>query len=177
MPTAIIADDERLMRDQLRLRLQQAWPELEILDEARNGEEAIELVHKHRPDIVFLDIRMPGISGLDVASASAGACHIVFTTAYDSHAIEAFGLGVVDYLLKPLTQERLQRTVARLRESMASAVGGADLLKAMTELERRLRAAAQEERIRWISTTSSSTIKIFPIDEVLFFESDSRYTR
>ncbi|TFW32035.1 LytR/AlgR family response regulator transcription factor [Massilia horti] len=177
MPTAIIADDEDLQRNELRRLLEQVWPELEIVACCEDGSDTLDAIARLRPDVAFLDIRMPGISGLDVASASAGACHIVFTTAYDSHAIEAFGLGVVDYLLKPLTQERLQRTVARLRESMASAVGGADLLKAMTELERRLRAAAQEERIRWISTTSSSTIKIFPIDEVLFFESDSRYTR
>jgi DNA-binding LytR/AlgR family response regulator len=175
MPTAIIADDEDLQRNELRRLLELVWPELEIVACCEDGSDALDAIARLRPDVAFLDIRMPGISGLNVASASAGACRIVFTTAYDSHAVEAFSLGVVDYLLKPVTQERLEQTVARLRE--ARDVGGADLLKAMTELERRLRTAAQEEHIRWISTTAGSTIKIFPIDEVLFFESDSRYTR
>lgn len=131
----------------------------------------LDAIARLRPDVTFLDIRMPAISGLDAASASAGACRIVFTTAYDSHAIEAFDLGALDYLLKPVTQEWLAQTVARLRQH------GADLLKAMTDLGRRLRTAALQERIRWISTTAGSTIKFFPIDEVQFFESDSRYTR
>jgi DNA-binding LytR/AlgR family response regulator len=176
MPTAIIADDEDLQRNELRRLLGLAWPELEIVACCEDGGETLDAIARLRPDVAFLDIRMPEISGLDVARASAGACRIVFTTAYDSHAIEAFGLGVADYLLKPVTQERLAQTVARLRESAGKA-GEADLLKAMSDLERRLRAAAQHERIRWISTTAGSTIKIFSIDEVLFFEADSRYTR
>jgi DNA-binding LytR/AlgR family response regulator len=177
MPTAIIADDEDLQRGELQRLLALAWPELEIVASCEDGSDALDAIARLRPDIAFLDIRMPAISGLEVARASAGACRVVFTTAYDSHAIEAFELGAVDYLLKPVTQQRLAQAIERLRERVASKVGGAELLKAMRDLDQRLRAAVREERIRWISTTAGNTIKIFPIDEVLFFESDSRYTR
>jgi len=177
MPTAIIADDEDLQRSDLRRMLALAWPELQVVALCEDGAEALEAIARLRPDIAFLDIRMPGASGLEVAGASGGACRIVFTTAYNSHAIEAFDLGAVDYLLKPVTQERLAQCVARLRQQVGQDSTGADLLKAMAELDHRLRAATHAERIRWISATSGSTIKIFPIDEVLFFESDSRYTR
>lgn len=177
MPTAVIADDEDLQRNELARVLALVWPELEIVASCEDGGDALEAIARLRPDVAFLDIRMPEISGLDVARASAGACRIVFITAYDMHAIEAFDLGAVDYLLKPVTQERLERAVKRVREQGDAGLGGAQLLKAMGELDRRLRAAAQVERIRWISSTAGSTIKIFPIDEVLFFESDTRYTR
>ena len=177
MPTAIIADDEDLQRDDLQRMLALAWPELQIVAACEDGAEALDAIARLRPDIAFLDIRMPGVSGLEVAGTSAGACRVVFTTAYDSHAIEAFDLGAVDYLLKPVTQARLAQAVARLRQQVGRDSGGAELLKAMAELDRRLRAGAHEERIRWISATAGSTIKIFPIEEVLFFESDSRYTR
>ncbi|HAV36187.1 MAG TPA: DNA-binding response regulator [Massilia sp.] len=177
MPTAIIADDEDLQREDLRRMLAQSWPELEIVALCEDGHDAVDAIARLRPDVAFLDIRMPGVSGLEVAGASAGACRVVFTTAYDSHAIEAFGLGAVDYLLKPVAQDRLAQSVARLREQIGSKVDSAGLLQAMAELDRRLREGAREERIRWISATAGSTIKIFPIEEVLFFESDSRYTR
>jgi len=182
MPTAIIADDEDLQRSDLRRMLALAWPELEIVALCEDGSEALDAIARLRPDIAFLDIRMPGLSGLEVAGASGGACRVVFTTAYDSHALEAFDLGAIDYLLKPVTQERLAQAVARLRErGIGSGNSGhadsAGLLQAMMELDRRLRASAREERIRWISATAGSTIKIFPIEEVLFFESDARYTR
>lgn len=177
MPTAIIADDEDLQRTDLRRMLAQAWPELEIVALCEDGAEAIEAIARLRPDIAFLDIRMPGASGLEVAGASGGSCRVVFTTAYDGHAIEAFNLGAVDYLLKPVSRERLAQSVARLREQLGRGVDGAGLLQAMAELDRRLREGARQERIRWISATAGSMIKIFPIEEVLFFESDSRYTR
>lgn len=115
MPSAIIADDERLMRDQLRLRLEQTWPELEILAEAKNGDEAIELVERYRPDFTFLDIRMPDKTGLDAAREISGKTHVVFVTAYDQYAVEAFEQGAIDYVLKPAEAERLQVTVERLK--------------------------------------------------------------
>ena len=177
MPTAVIADDEDLQRNELARLLALVWPELEIVASCEDGGDALDAIARLRPDVAFLDIRMPEISGLDVARASAGACRIVFTTAFDSHAIEAFDLGAVDYLLKPVTQGRLEQAVTRVREKGDAGVGGAQLLKALGELDRRLRTSAHEERIRWISCTAGSTIKIFPIDEVLFFESDTRYTR
>lgn len=139
MPTAIIADDEDLQREDLRRMLAQSWPELEIVALCEDGHDAVDAIARLRPDVAFLDIRMPGVSGLEVAGASAGACRVVFTTAYDSHAIEAFGLGAVDYLLKPVAQDRLAQSVARLREQIGSKVDGAALLQAMAELDRRLR--------------------------------------
>jgi len=178
MPTAIIADDEDLQRSDLRRMLALAWPELEIVALCEDGSEALDAIARLRPDIAFLDIRMPGVSGLEVAGASGGACRVVFTTAYDSHALEAFDLGAIDYLLKPVSQDRLAQAVARLQQRVAGSGGdSAGLMQAMQELDRRLRTAAREERIRWISASAGSTIKIFPVEEILFFESDARYTR
>ncbi len=137
-PTAVLADDERLMRDQLRARLAEVWPELQIVAEAKNGLEAVQLVDEHRPDIVFLDIRMPGLTGVDAARQIAqlaprvvdGAAEdepllpeIVFITAYDQYAVEAFEQGVADYVLKPAERERLQVTVGRIRKRLAARRG------------------------------------------------------
>ena len=181
MPTAIIADDEDLQRSDLRRMLALAWPDLEIVALCEDGSEALDAIARLRPDVAFLDIRMPGLSGLEVAGASGGACRLVFTTAYDSHALEAFDLGAIDYLLKPVSQDRLAQAVARLQERLHVHTSGsgdsAGLMQAMLELDRRLRTAAREERIRWISASAGSTIKIFPVEEILFFESDTRYTR
>ncbi|MES2130075.1 MAG: LytTR family DNA-binding domain-containing protein [Pseudomonadota bacterium] len=177
MPTAVIADDEDLQRGDLRRLLAQVWPELTIVAECEDGGEALAAIAEHRPDVAFLDIRMPELTGLDVARASEGRCRIVFTTAYDAHAIEAFGLGAADYLLKPIALERLTQSVARLRAQLAAGAAMPDLLRMMADVDRHLRAGAEAERIRWISTTVGNSIKLFPIDEVLFFESDTRYTR
>ncbi len=177
MPTAVIADDEDLQRAELRRLLALAWPELEIVASCEDGDAALAAIADLRPDLAFLDIRMPGMSGLDVARASAGSCRLVFTTAYDSHALDAFDLGAVDYLVKPLDPARLEQAVARVRSQLGAGAPGVDLARTLAELDRRLRPAAQQERIRWISSTAGSVIKIFPIDEVLFFESDTRYTR
>ena len=114
-PTAVVADDERLMRDQLIGRLKEAWPELEIVGEATNGREAVALVQSQEPDIVFLDISMPGMDGIQAARALAGQVHVVFVTAYDQYAISAFEKGAVDYLLKPAEPERVATTCERLR--------------------------------------------------------------
>lgn len=177
MPTAVIADDEDLQRTELRRLLGLAWPELEIVASCEDGDAALAAIAGLRPDVVFLDIRMPGMSGLDVARASAGSCRVVFTTAYDSHAIEAFNLGAVDYLVKPVTQARLEQAVTRIRAQLAAGANAAELVKALEQLDRRLRPVVQPEYIRWISCSLGNVIKIFPIDEVLFFESDTRYTR
>lgn len=174
MPTAIIADDEDLQRAELQRLLALAWPALEIVAVCEEGDAALAAIARLRPDVAFLDIRMPGMSGLDVARASAGACQIVFTTAYDSHAIAAFDLGAIDYLVKPVLEARLAQAVARLRRPDKSSV---DLAHTLAELDRRLRQHDRPERIRWISSTSGNTIKLFAIDDVLFFESDTRYTR
>jgi DNA-binding LytR/AlgR family response regulator len=176
MTTAIIADDEDLPRKDLRRMLAELWPELEILAECEHGTEALEAIHQHHPDIAFLDIRMPGMTGLDVANATKGRCHAVFTTAYDNHALEAFSAGAIDYLLKPISNERLVDAIARLKERLAAKAPPSDLSQLMQELDKRLRAPAAE-KIRWISASVGDTIKMFPIDKILFFTSDEKYTR
>jgi DNA-binding LytR/AlgR family response regulator len=176
VPKAIIADDEDLPRAELRRMLAVAWPELEIAAECEHGPAAVEAIDRHAPDIAFLDIRMPGLSGLDVARAASGRCHTVFTTAYDSHAVAAFDAGAVDYLLKPVAADRLAQTVARLRERLRSAAPAPDLDGLVAQLAARLQPGAAQ-RLRWLSASVGDTIKMFGIDEVLFFQSDEKYTR
>ncbi|HEY1151174.1 MAG TPA: response regulator, partial [Pseudoduganella sp.] len=126
MPTAIIADDERLMRDQLRMRLNQVWPELDIVGEAKNGDEAIELVDELNPDFTFLDIRMPGKTGMEAAAEIGNKSQVVFVTAYDAYAVEAFERGAVDYVLKPPEPERLKITVDRLKSRLDKPAAATD---------------------------------------------------
>ncbi len=176
MTTAIIADDEDLPRKDLRRMLNELWPELDIIAECEHGADALEAIHQHQPDIAFLDIRMPGMTGLDVANATKGRCHAVFTTAYDNHALEAFSAGAIDYLLKPISRERLVDAIARLKARLEVKATPTDLSSLMQELDKRLRPQ-NVERIRWISASVGDTIKMFPIDKILFFTSDEKYTR
>jgi DNA-binding LytR/AlgR family response regulator len=177
MTTAIIADDEDLQRTDLRRMLNKIWPELQIIAECEDGGDALEAIVKFQPDIAFLDIRMPELSGLDVARASEGKCRILFTTAYDNHAIEAFKLGAIDYLLKPIAEDRLAISIDRLKAQLKASQTPNDMLAVMAELDKRLRAPQAAERLRWISASQGNSIILFPIDEILFFESDLRYTR
>lgn len=177
-PSAILADDEDLPRVELRRMLAAAWPDLHIAAECGHGPAAVEAIDSHRPDIAFLDVRMPGLSGLDVARAASGRCHVVFTTAYDSHAIEAFDAGAVDYLLKPVLVERLAQTVVRLRERLTSSATAPDIESLVERLRTQLvPRGAEAARLRWISASVGDTIKMFSTDEVLFFQSDEKYTR
>lgn len=175
MPTAIIADDERLMRDQLRLRLTQVWPELEILDEARNGEEAIAMVEAHEPDFTFLDIQMPVKTGLEAAKAIGGKSHIVFITAYDQYAVEAFERGAIDYVLKPAESERLSVTVARLKEKLSTPPS--DMANMLTQLAKQIGGVAKPTYLQWIQATIGQELRLIPVEEILFFQSDEKYTR
>ncbi|MFC5475375.1 LytR/AlgR family response regulator transcription factor [Paraherbaspirillum soli] len=174
MPTAIIADDERLMRDQIRLRLSQAWPELEILGEAKNGEEAIELVNLHQPDFTFLDIRMPGKTGLEAAQAIGTRSHIVFITAYDEYAIQAFEQGAVDYVLKPAEADRLSLTVARLKARLSAAP--ADMSTMLAQLAKQMGIATKPNYLQWIQASIGQQLRLIPVQEILFFRSDEKYT-
>lgn len=179
MTRAVIADDEPLMRDQLRARLKELWPELEIVSEAKNGEEAIEQVEEHRPEVVFLDIRMPVKTGVqaarDIARLDGRLPEIVFVTAYDQYAIDAFQQGVIDYVLKPAERERLAVTVERLKKRLASPAESSDTLQqALAKLAERLDPAA---RLKWIQASVGNQIQMIPIDDVLFFVSDEKYTR
>jgi DNA-binding LytR/AlgR family response regulator len=176
-PRAILADDEDLPRAELRRMLQTAWPELEIVAECEHGPAAVEAIDELAPDVAFLDIRMPGRSGLDVARAASGRCHLVFTTAYDSHAVEAFDAGALDYLLKPINGARLAQTVERLRERLAARAAAPALDALVEKLHARLPGADPAARLRWISASVGDTIKMFSVDEVLFFQSDEKYTR
>ena len=173
MPSAIIADDERLMRDQLRLRLAQAWPEQEILAEAKNGDEAVELVAQHRPDFTFLDIRMPGKTGLDAAREIGGKTHVVFITAYDQYAVEAFEQGAVDYVLKPAEPERLQITVERLKARMDTQP--TDMSSILSQLASRI--APKPTYLQWIQASIGQELRLIAVQDVLFFQSDEKYTR
>ena len=175
MPTAIIADDERLMREQLRARLTEVWPELEILAEAKNGDEAVELVHRHHPDLAFLDIRMPGKTGVEVAREVGDSCHVVFITAYNEYAVEAFEQGAADYVLKPAERERLALTVARLKKKLETPP--ADLSGLLAGLAERLGGGARPARLEWIQATVGQQLRLIPVAEVLFFISDEKYTR
>jgi DNA-binding LytR/AlgR family response regulator len=177
MPTAIIADDERLMRDQLRMRLSQAWPELEILGEAKNGDEAIELVDQLHPDLTFLDIRMPGKTGMDAAREIGHKSRIV--TAYDQYAVEAFERGAIDYLLKPTELERLTVTVERLKERLAKPAGGAAVNESVTAMLSQLAekiAAPKPKYLQWIQASIGQDLRMIPVEEILFFKSDEKYT-
>ena len=177
-PSAILADDEDLPRAELARMLAAAWPELRLVAECEHGPAAIEAIAEHGPDVAFLDIRMPGRSGLDVARAASGRCHVVFTTAYDSHAVEAFEAGALDYLLKPISAARLAQAIERLRQRLAARQAAPDLDTLVSQLAVRLQGGDTDApRLRWISASVGDTIKMFSIDEVLFFQSDEKYTR
>lgn len=175
---ALIAEDEDLPRAELRRMLALAWPELEIVAECEHGVAAVEALDALQPNIAFLDIRMPGANGVDVARAASGRCHTVFTTAYDSHAIEAFDAGAVDYLLKPINAERLAQTVLRLKERLATHNAAPELDDLIERIAARMASSSSvSEPLRWISASLGEVIKLFAIDEVLFFQSDEKYTR
>lgn len=178
MPTAIIADDERLMREQLHARLTEVWPDLQILAEAKNGEEAVAAVRDHRPDLAFLDIRMPGMTGLEAARHIGDACHVVFITAYNEYAVDAFEHGAIDYVLKPAEAERLAITVARLKQRLGSKPS--DLGALLTQLTAKLESAggaAHRNRLQWIQASVGQQLRLIPTAEILFFTSDEKYTR
>jgi DNA-binding LytR/AlgR family response regulator len=183
MPTAIIADDERLMRDLLRTRLSQVWPELQILGEAKNGDEAVQLVHELEPDLTFLDIRMPGKTGMEAARDIGGASQVVFVTAYDQYAVEAFERGAIDYVLKPPEPERLKITVERLKERLSAPQGAgaapADMSQTMSAMLSQLAekiAAPKPKHLQWIQASIGQDLRMIPVEDILFFRSDEKYT-
>jgi DNA-binding LytR/AlgR family response regulator len=172
-PTALIAEDEPLMRERLKDKLAEVWPELDVVAEAADGDEALALIDAHAPQIAFLDIRMPGRSGLDVAAALGGDCHVVFVTAYDQYAIAAFDAGAVDYLLKPVETDRLAQAVERIKRKLAAPP--ADLSALLVQLRERLPRTPQ--RLKWIKAAVGKQVRLIPVDDVVYFQSDSKYTR
>ncbi|HBZ04978.1 MULTISPECIES: LytR/AlgR family response regulator transcription factor [Massilia] len=177
-PTALIADDEAPMREQLRARLQEAWPGLQIVAEAANGVEAVELATCFRPQIAFLDIRMPGMGGIEAARQLYNRCHIVFVTAYDQYAVDAFEHGAIDYLLKPVTAERLATTCERLRKRLPQAPQdiGSHLAQ-LSSLLQQQGAAPKRSYLRWIQAQVGGSLRMISTREILFFQSDEKYTR
>ncbi|MDB5673171.1 MAG: hypothetical protein JWM65_153 [Sphingomonas bacterium] len=170
--TALIAEDEAPQRHELRAMLAGLWPELTIVAECADGLAAIEALAAHAPDIAFLDIRMPGVSGLEVARQASGTTQLVFITAYDEFAVAAFETGAADYLLKPIRADRLAETIARLRaRHPAPQAGLAALLDALAAQRPPHRA------ISWITASIGDTVRMIPIDDVLFFQSEEKYTR
>ena len=176
MTTALVADDEPLMLKRLCDALAVAWPSLTIVAQCRNGEEAVSAFHAKKPDVAFLDIRMPGKTGLEVAAEIGDAAHIVFVTAYDEYAISAFENGAADYLLKPVETTRLRDTVARLEKRLGSrpAVAPADLTIMVQAL---LEKAKPANQLKWIRASVGNATRLIHVDDVLFFQSDTKYTR
>jgi DNA-binding LytR/AlgR family response regulator len=187
---AVLADDERLMREQMRARLAEVWPDLELAAEAKNGLEAVDAVKLQQPDIVFLDIRMPGLTGVEAARQIAQLeldddallPEIVFVTAYDQYAVEAFEQGAADYVLKPAERERLAVTVERLKKRLATrgtadAAASAPIQLLLHKLSAQGNAGATPGYLQWIQASVGSSIQMIPVADVLFFISDEKYTR
>lgn len=170
-PSAVIAEDEAILRDELAEMLGSLWPELELVAKAEDGVAALAALDQYSPDIVFLDIQMPRLSGLDVARQATHRCHVVFVTAYEEFAVNAFEQGAVDYVLKPFTASRLVTTVARLKEKISSKP--ADLSRILEQLTQRARKA----HLRWINASCGPVVKLITVDEILYFKSDNKYTR
>jgi DNA-binding LytR/AlgR family response regulator len=174
-PTALIADDEPLLREILEARLAAAWPELQIVAQARNGRQAITLFEQHQPSICFLDVHMPGLSGVDVARHVGKRSHLVFVTAFDQYALEAFQHGVLDYLVKPVTAARLTETVERLKARLLQAQPAVHSEMLLTQLAERLKLN-QPKPLDWIRATVGASLRMIPIDDIDYLKSDTKYT-
>jgi DNA-binding LytR/AlgR family response regulator len=175
-PTAVVAEDEAALRGELVEQLGRLWPELSIVGEASDGLEALRLLDRHRPDILFLDIEMPGVTGMDVARQVDGRSHVVFVTAYDQYAVGAFDQGAVDYLLKPLAAARLFTAITRLKARLGQAPTA--LGQVLDQLATRPAVpAATRAPLRWINASVGQTLRLITVDEVMFFQSDNKYTR
>ena len=167
---AILAEDEPLLREELVELLARLWPELEIVAQAADGIAALQALASHGPDILFLDINMPGMSGIEVARQASGRCHVVFVTAYDQHALTAFEQGAADYVVKPVQAARLATTVTRLKERIG---------RPAPALEGLLRELGARERgyLRWINASQGQTVRVITVDDVCYFQAEAKYTR
>jgi len=179
MPTALIADDEPLLREALRRQLASVWPALEVVAEARNGREAVRLFDERRPDVCFLDVHMPGLSGVDAARHVGRRAHVVFVTAYDHYAVEAFAQGALDYLLKPVEPARLADTVSRLKDRLQAAKPAINTDRLLQQLSAQLAAlkgGGKGESLRWIRAQAGKTVRLIAVDDVDYLRSDAKYT-
>jgi DNA-binding LytR/AlgR family response regulator len=176
-PRALIADDEPLLRKSLARLLAAAWPELEIVAQARNGREAVELFEARQPEVCFLDVHMPGLSGVEAARYLAGRTQLVFVTAFDQYALQAFEHGALDYLVKPVDASRLAATVARVQERLRLAADAAGTEALVERLATRLRREAAPAPLAWLRASVGSTLRLIPVDAVDYLRSDEKYTR
>ena len=172
-PRAVIAEDEANLREELRETLASMWPELEICAEAKDGREALRALQAHKPDMIFLDIQMPGATGLEVARQASGRCHVVFVTAYDNYAVSAFEQGAVDYVMKPLSAPRIAQSVRRLRERLSSSPPRIEEL--LEKIAGRL-DGKKREYLRWIAASQGGETRLVTMDEIVYFRSDNKYT-
>ena len=175
MPTAIVAEDEPILRTQLEGKLRKLWPELEIIASVEDGAAALEALEDRAPDFMFLDIQMPEMTGVEVARHVGNRSHVVFVTAYDQYAIQAFETGAVDYILKPATDERLALSIERLKAKLASPAPPPDLSAVLARLTEQM--GGKKERLQWIKATHGQNLRLIPVSDVLFFQSDEKYTR
>ena len=175
-PTALIADDEPLLREALQRQLAQAWPELDVVAQARNGREAIKLFEAKRPDICFLDVHMPGVSGVEAARQIGRRAHLVFVTAYDQYAVQAFAQGVLDYLVKPVEPARLSETVKRLQERLRAAQPALNTEALLQQLATHLHSKSASAPLRWLRAQVGQTLRMIAVDEIDYLRSDTKYT-
>jgi len=176
-PTAMVADDEPLLRQALIRELAEAWPELEVVSQARSGTDALKEFETSQPDICFLDIHMPGLSGVEVARRIGRRAHVVFVTAFDSYAVEAFEHGALDYLVKPVERGRLAETVSRLQERLASAQPSTGTEALLDELASHLKIGGETEHLRWIYARVGQALRVIPVEAIDFLRADEKYTR
>jgi DNA-binding LytR/AlgR family response regulator len=172
----MIADDEPLLREALAGMLARAWPELKIVAEARNGREAIELFDSHLPNVCFLDVQMPGKTGVEAAGHIGRRAHIVFVTAYDQYAVEAFAQGVLDYLVKPVEPKRLAETAARVQERLRAAQPAPNTEALLAQLAASLQRDAATGPLRWLRASVGETVHLIPVDAIDYLRSDQKYT-
>lgn len=170
---AVIVEDETILRLQLEEMLATVWPDLDIVASAVDGVQGLAALEQHRPDVLFLDIQMPGLSGLEVGRQASGRCHVVFVTAYSQYAVSAFDAGAVDYVLKPFSEQRLALAVSRVQERLGSKPALLDSVLA----ELAARVAQAKPYLRWITVARGSNVRLITIEDICYFQSDAKYTR
>ncbi|MCF6246532.1 MAG: LytTR family DNA-binding domain-containing protein [Desulfobacula sp.] len=174
--SAIIADDEENLRIAITILLEQLWPQLNILDHAENGIEALSLIEKTKPDIAFLDIQMPGMTGVEVAKKATGLCKVVFITAYDQYAVQAFESEAVDYILKPVTKERLLTTILRLKKQLTVKNSTTDVDEKIQKVIQVLENRQLPDYLRLVKVKTGNNLRFVPVSQVLYFKAEDKYT-
>jgi DNA-binding LytR/AlgR family response regulator len=175
-PTAMIAEDEPLLRESLERMLKDMWPELELVARARNGREAIDLFDEHHPDVCFLDVHMPGLSGIEAARHIGRRSHLVFVTAFDRYAVQAFAQGVLDYLVKPVERDRLEETVMRLKERLRDSEPALNTDALLKDLAALLGERGKNAPLRWIRASVGHAITLIAVPAIDFLRAEEKYT-